>query len=40
MATDYKKNAQEAKAIAKSNPAAAKVIAQATKTGEGLSNNE
>jgi hypothetical protein len=40
MATDYKKNAQEAKAIAKANPAAAKVIAQATKTGEGLSNNE
>lgn len=40
MATDYRKNAQEAKAIAKSNPAAAKVIAQATKTGEGLSNNE
>jgi hypothetical protein len=40
MATDYKKNAQEAKAIAKANPAAAKVIAQATKTGQGLSNNE
>jgi len=40
VATDYKKNAQEAKTIAKSNPAAAKVIAQATKTGEGLSNNE
>jgi len=40
VATDYKKNAADAKAIAKSNPAAAKVIAQATKTGEGLSNNE
>jgi hypothetical protein len=40
MATDYKKNATEAKEIAKTNPAAAKVIAQATKTGKGLSNNE
>lgn len=40
MATDYKKNAADAKAIAKSNPAAAKVIAQATKTGKGLSDNE
>jgi len=40
MATDYKKNAVEAKEIAKTNPAAAKVIAQATKTGKGLSNNE
>jgi len=40
MATDYKKNAAEAKEIAKTNPAAAKIIAQATKTGEGLSNNE
>jgi len=40
VATDYKKNAADAKAIAKSNPAAAKVIAQATKTGKGLSDNE
>jgi hypothetical protein len=40
MATDYRKNANDAKAIAKANPAAANVIAQATKTGAGLSNNE
>jgi len=45
MATDYKKNASEAKKAVASLPkaqraAAQKVIAQATKTGKGLSNNE
>jgi hypothetical protein len=45
MATDYKKNAEEAKRVVASLPktqqaAARKVIAQAAKTGEGVSNNE
>jgi hypothetical protein len=45
MATDYKKNAADAKAAVASLPkaqqaAAQKVIAQAAKTGEGVSNNE
>jgi hypothetical protein len=45
MATDYKKNAADAKAFVASLPktqqaAAQKVIAQAAKTGEGVSNNE
>jgi len=45
MATDYKKNAAEAKKVVASLPkaqqaAAQKVIAQAAKTGEGVSNNE
>lgn len=45
MATDYKKNAEAAKAVVKSLPkaqqaAAQKVIAQAAKTGKGVSNNE
>jgi hypothetical protein len=45
MATDYKKNAAEAKRVVASLPktqqaAAQKVIAQAAKTGEGVSNNE
>jgi hypothetical protein len=45
MATDYKKNADDAKAFVSSLPkaqqaAAQKVIAQAAKTGEGVSNNE
>jgi hypothetical protein len=45
MATDYKKNASEAKKAVASLPkaqraAAQKVIAQAAKTGKGLSNNE
>jgi hypothetical protein len=45
MATDYKKNATEAKRVAASLPkaqqvAAQKVIAQAAKTGLGVSNNE
>ena len=45
MATNYKANAAEAKKAVASLPkeqqaAAAKVIAQATKTGQGLSNNE
>ena len=45
MATDYKSNKKQADTFVKSLPkaqqaAAAKVVAQATKTGEGLSNNE
>ena len=45
MATDYKKNANDAKAAVASLPkaqqaAAQKVIAQAAKTGQGVSNNE
>jgi hypothetical protein len=45
MATDYKKNAEAAKKVVASLPkaqqaAARKVIAQAAKTGEGVSNNE
>jgi hypothetical protein len=45
MATDYKKNAADAKAAVASLPkaqqaAAQKVIAQAAKTGQGVSNNE
>lgn len=45
MATDYKKNAAEAKKAVASLPkaqqaAAQKVIAQAAKTGQGVSNNE
>jgi hypothetical protein len=45
MATDYKKNAAEAKKVVASLPkaqqaAAQKVIAQAAKTGKGVSNNE
>jgi hypothetical protein len=45
MATDYKKNASEAKKAVASLPkaqraAALKVIAQAAKTGKGVSNNE
>lgn len=45
MATDYKKNASEAKKAVASLPkaqraAAQKVIAQAAKTGKGVSNNE
>lgn len=45
MATNYKKNAAEAKKVVSSLPkeqqaAAQKIIAQATKTGQGLSNNE
>jgi hypothetical protein len=45
MATDYRKNAEEAKKVVASLPkaqqaAAQKVIAQATKTGQGVSNNE
>jgi len=45
MATDYKKNAAEAKKVVASLPkaqqaAAQKVITQAAKTGEGVSNNE
>lgn len=45
MATDYKKNAAEAKKFVASLPkaqqaAAQKVITQAAKTGEGVSNNE
>jgi hypothetical protein len=45
MATDYKKNAAEAKRVVASLPkaqqaAAQKVIAQAAKTGKGVSNNE
>jgi hypothetical protein len=45
MATDYKKNAEAAKKVVASLPkaqqaAAQKVIAQAAKTGEGVSNNE
>jgi hypothetical protein len=45
MATDYKKNAEAAKKVVASLPkaqraAAQKVITQAAKTGEGVSNNE
>jgi hypothetical protein len=45
MATDYKSNKKQADTFVKSLPkaqqaAAAKVVAQAAKTGEGLSNNE
>lgn len=45
MATDYKSNKKQADAFVKSLPksqqaAATKIVAQATKTGEGLSNNE
>ena len=45
MATDYKSNKKQADAFVKTLPksqqaAAAKVVAQAAKTGEGLSNNE
>jgi hypothetical protein len=45
MATDYKKNAEAAKKVVSSLPkaqqaAAQKVIAQAAKTGKGVSNNE